>query len=497
MDITQAPPGQDWSFLKTGAKRLLINGEWREAQSGRTFETRNPATDRVIIQVAEGGAADVDAAVVAARQAFNVWRKFKPSQRQDLLLRLADLVDANYRELCTLDTLDMGVPISRPLGNKSRVVGMIRFYAAQSVSIEGRTIENSLSGNFFSCALKEPIGVVGAIIPWNSPMFATLKKIGVALAAGCAIVLKPAEEAPLTSLRIGELCIEAGVPPGVLNIVTGFGETAGARLAAHPDVDKVAFTGSNATGQKIIEASAGNIKKLSLELGGKSPNIVFADADLDKAVPGAAMAVFNNAGQVCYAGTRLFVENSIYDEFVQRVASFGEKMRVGNGLDPDTEMGPLVSAQQLDRVLGYLAQGRAEGASLLSGGSRLTGDEFGDGYFVPPTVFTNVIDNATIAREEIFGPVVAALRFKTVEEVIARANDTVFGLGAGVWTRNLGRAHTVARSIRAGTVWVNAYHMADPAIPFGGYKASGYGREGGTQHIDEYLQTKALILNMD
>jgi aldehyde dehydrogenase (NAD+) len=486
------------SFLDGSIKNLLIDGRWVEARSGRSFETRNPATGELLCRVAEGGAEDIDLAVDAARRAFEgPWRGLKPNERQNLLLRLADLVEQNYQELCILDTLDMGVPIGRSLGNRARVVGSMRYYAAQTMSIHGETIENSLDGEFFTCSLKEPIGVVGAIIPWNSPLFATIKKIGVALAAGCTLVLKPAEEAPLTPLRVGELCLEAGIPPGVVNIVPGYGETAGARLSAHPDVDKVAFTGSHFTGQKIIQASAGNVKSLSMELGGKSPNIVFADANLDKAVPGAAMAVFNNAGQICCAGTRMFVEQSIYDEFVARVAEFGKNMRVGNGLDIETQMGPLVSQEQLTRVTDYLAIGHRGGAQALAGGHRLTDGDYAKGYFVPPTVFSNVTDDMRIAREEIFGPVISAIPFTDFDDVIRRANDTIFGLGAGVWTQDIGKAHKVAKRVRAGTVWVNAYNLMDPAVPFGGYKMSGYGREGGVHHVDEYLQTKALILNTD
>lgn len=484
--------------LKGKTQKLLINGKWVDPADGGSFETSNPANGAVLGRVAEGTAADIDKAVVSARQAFEgPWRKFKPYERQNLLLRLAELVDQNYEELCVLDTLDMGVPIKRTIGNRHRITSTIRYYAAQTVSIHGDTIENSLEGDFFTCSLKEPIGVVGVIIPWNSPLYQTLKKISVATAAGCTIVLKPAEEAPLTPLRLAELCMEAGYPPGVLNVVTGFGENAGARLAAHPDVDKIAFTGSSFTGQKIIQASAGNIKKLSMELGGKSPNIIFADANLDKAVPGAAMAVFNNAGQICCAGTRMFVERPIYDEFVARVAEFGSRMKVGDGLDLATEMGPLVSGEQLERVTGYLKVGKEEGARAVTGGARLTGKGYAEGNFVPPTVFADVNDDMRIAREEIFGPVISAIPFTDLDEVVRRANDTAFGLGGGVWTKNVSKAHKVARAIRSGTVWVNAYNNLDPAVPFGGYKMSGYGREGGMHHVDEYMQTKALILNMD
>jgi aldehyde dehydrogenase (NAD+) len=480
-------------FLDGKPKRMLIDGRWVEAASGKTFETINPSTGQVLATVAEGDSDDIDRAVEAARRAFNgPWSKFKPFERQNLLLKLADLVDKNFEELAALDTLDMGAPITRTLGNRLRAVGMLRYYAGQATSIHGETIENSLPGDYVSFTLKEPVGVVGAIIPWNGPLTATIWKIGPALATGCTVVLKPAEEAPLTSLRLAELCLEAGVPPGVVNVVPGYGETAGAALSAHPDVDKVAFTGSHVTGQKIIQASAGNLKRVSLELGGKSPDIVFADADLDAAVPGASMAVFANSGQICSAGTRLFVEQKIYEEFTAKVAAFSKTLRIGNSSDADTQVGPLVSSEQLDRVTGYLAIGRQEGATPLSGGARLTEGDMASGFFVPPTVFSGVKDEMRIAQEEIFGPVISAIPFTDIEEVIERGNRTSFGLGSGVWTRDVNKAHKLARAIRAGSVWINCYQAMDPAVPFGGYKMSGYGRESGKQHVEEYLNVKAV-----
>ncbi len=480
-------------FLDGKPKRMLIDGRWVEAASGKTFETTNPSTGEVLAAVAEGDSEDIDRAVEAARRAFNgPWGKCKPYERQNLLLKLADLVEEHFDELAALDTLDMGAPISRTKGNRLRVLGMLRYYAGQATSIHGETIENSLPGEYVSFTLKEPIGVVGAIIPWNGPLAATVWKIGPALATGCTVVLKPAEEAPLTSLRLAELCQEAGVPPGVVNVVPGYGETAGAALARHPDVDKVAFTGSHLTGQKIVQASAGNLKRVSLELGGKSPDVVFADADLDAAVPGAGMAVFANSGQICSAGTRLFVERRIYDEFTARVAAYSNTLKVGDGSDPQTQVGPLVSAEQLDRVTGYLAIGRQEGARPLSGGERLTEGDMARGYFVPPTVFADVRDDMRIAQEEIFGPVISAIPFTDIDEVIERANKTSFGLGSGLWTRDLSKAHKLARGIRAGSVWINCYQAMDPAVPFGGYKMSGYGRESGKQHVEEYLNVKAV-----
>ncbi len=485
-------------YLDGKPKRMLIGGKWVEAASGRTFDSINPSTGEVLASVAEGDAEDIDRAVAAARRAFNgPWSKFKPAERQALLLKLADLVDAHFDELAALDTLDYGGPISRTSAGRPRVVGLLRYYAGQATAIHGETIENSLPGSYVSFTLKEPIGVIGGIIPWNGPLGLACGKIGGALATGCTLVLKPAEQTPLVALRIAELCLEAGVPEGVVNVVPGWGETAGAALAAHMDVDKVAFTGSHFTGQEIVKASAGNLKRLQLELGGKSPDVVFADADLDAAVPGAAMAVFNNSGQICSAGTRMFVERKIYEEFSARVAEFGKKLRVGNSADPKTDIGPLVSAEQLDRVTGYLAIGRQEGARVLSGGQQLTDGDLAKGYFVPPTVFADVKDEMRIAREEIFGPVISAIPFNDIDEVIERSNSTHFGLGAGIWTKDVSKAHRLARGIRSGSVWINCYQASDPAVPFGGYKMSGYGRERGKQHVEDHLNVKAVWIKTD
>src|SRR6201991_438724 len=374
MTVMEKGAAKQPAYLDGKTKLMLIDGRWVPAASGKTFESRNPATGELLAHVAEGDKEDIDRAVAAARKAFTgPWSKWKPAERQAVLLKLADLVEQHIEELAALDTYDMGAPISRTRNNRQRAVGMLRYYAGLATSMHGETINNSLPGEIMSFTLKEPVGVVGAIIPWNGPLTATIWKIGPAIATGCTVVLKPAEEAPLTPLRLGELCLEAGAPPGVVNVVPGYGETAGAALSSHPDVDKVAFTGSHVTGQKIVQASAGNLKRVSLELGGKSPDIVFSDADLEAAVPGAGMAVFANSGQICSAGTRLFVERRVYDEFVGRVAEFSRTLRVGDGSDPDTQVGPLVSQEQLSRVTGYLDIRRQEGARPLSGGARLTG----------------------------------------------------------------------------------------------------------------------------
>lgn len=480
------------AFLDGRPKLLLIDGKHVPAVSGRTFKTINPATGKVLAEVAEAAEADIDMAVAAARRAFDgPWSKFKPFDRQAVLLKLADLVDTHFDELAILDTLDMGSPIASTQGRRRRGVALLRYYAGLATSTHGHTIENSQAGEIFSYTLKEPVGVVAAINPWNGPLGLAIWKIAPALAAGCTVVLKPAEQAPLSPLRLGELCLEAGIPPGVVNVVAGFG-AAGAALAAHPGVDKIAFTGSTEVGQHIIRASAGNLKRVSVELGGKSPNIVFADADLDAAVPGAAMAVFANSGQICSAGTRLFVERKIHDEFVERLATFARGLKVGDPLDPKIQLGPLVSDVQLERVTSYLQSGKSQGARAVAGGNRITDAGLAEGYFVAPTVFADVEDNMAIAREEIFGPVISAMPFDSVEEVIRRGNDTVYGLGSGVWTRDINNAQRVSKGLRAGSVWVNCYQAMDPAVPFGGYKMSGYGRESGVEHMEEFLQTKAV-----
>ena len=493
---TISGPSELPRFLDGAPKQLMIGGSWVPAASGRTVPTINPATGEELAQVAEGDTADIDRAVAAARAALaGPWAKFTPADRQAILLRLADLMQSRADEFSLLDTLDMGAPLLRTAGTTKGGIDRLVWYAAQATAIHGDTIEHSMPGQFLSYTRKEPVGVVGAITPWNSPVIATVWKAGPVLATGCTMVLKPAEEAPLTPLLFAELCREAGVPDGVINVVTGAGETAGAALAAHPGVDKVAFTGSHTTGQAIVRASAGNLKRVSLELGGKSPNIVFADADLDAAVPGSAMAVFNNAGQICHAGSRLFVQAPAYEEFLRRFADFGMALRVGDGLKAESQIGPIVSERQLDRVTALIAAGKQAGANVLIGGERLTDAERAGGYFVPPTVFTDVDDQMSIVQEEIFGPVVSVMPFDDVHDVIERANATTFGLASGVWTGSVRTAHLLAETLHAGTVWVNCYSVYDPGVPFGGYKMSGYGKEGGVEQLEEYLNVKTVWIN--
>ena len=475
---------------------IIIDGQARPALSGRTFENRNPANGELVSTLCEGDAGDIDLAVAAARRALDgPWARFTPADRQAVLTRFADLVDAHYDDIVMTDVLDIGMPITRARGRRDLVNRILRFYASLATSIHGETLPHSLGEQFFAYTLKEPVGVVGAIVPWNGPAIAAIWKIAPVVATGCTLVIKPSEDASSSTLRYVELLHEAGLPPGVVNIVTGFGPTAGGALAAHPDVNMLSFTGSEAVGQQIIEGSKVNFKRIALELGGKSPNVVFADCDLDAAIAGASI-VFANTGQVCTAPTRVLVQRPIYDQFVERLSGYAAALRVGNGLDPETQMGPVINARQLERVTGYIGLGMREGARTSIGGQRLTGAGYDEGFFVAPTVFADVGNDMRIAQEEIFGPVACAIPFDTIEEAARIANDTRYGLASGVWTQNVQTAHQMSRAIKAGTVWVNSYGPLDPVIPFGGYKASGVGREQGTQHLDDYLETKSVIMKI-
>lgn len=480
----------------TGNKQLLIGGQWVEPAGGERIEAINPATGEVLCHIAQGSAQDVDRAVAAARRAFEgPWNRFTPHERRKLLLRVHDAILDHFDELALIETLDMGAPLARTRGYKEWLSQLLQFYASQTGA--GAVVETppmSIAPGFTALKQLVPVGVVGGIIPWNGPLMGMWWIYGPALATGCTAVLKPAEDASLSSLRVSELMMEAGVPDGVINVVTGYGKDVGQALAEHPDVDRVAFTGSVGTAQAIVRASAGNLKRLQLELGGKSPDIVFADADLDKAVPGAAMGVFTNTGQVCVAGTRIFVQRAIHDEFVQRMAAFAGTIRIGDGRDPDTQIGPLISRRQLERVMHYVDIGGKE-ARLVHGGGRPDCAPAG-GFFVEPTVFADVRNDMTIAREEIFGPVASVIPFDTMEDALRLANDTPYGLAGGVWTSSLSTAHRVSQGIRSGTVWVNCYGVIDPAVGFGGTKMSGYGWKGGKEHVESFLYPKATYINL-
>jgi aldehyde dehydrogenase (NAD+) len=478
--------------LQTG--KILIDNEWCEAQSGKRFAVFNPATEQQLTEVAEGDAADVHRAVLAARRAFEggPWKKMSARERGRILNRVVLLLEKHKEEFAELETLNNGKPISETRNADLPLsIETFEYYAGLADKIHGDTIP--VNGNFFNYTLREPAGVVGQIIPWNFPLLMAAWKLGPALATGCTVVLKPAEQTPLTALKLGELLIEAGLPAGVVNIVPGYGPTAGAALANHPEVDKIAFTGSTEVGKTVMQIAASNLKRVSLELGGKAPNIVFADSDIDAAVNGAMRGIFFNQGEVCCAGSRLFLEEKIHDEFISKLKNRVEKMIVGNPLDPKTQMGAQVSEEQFKKILSFIETGKKEGVKVVTGGV----PAHPKGYFIKPTILEGVNNRMIVAREEIFGPVVCAIPFKDHNDLKLQANDTVYGLSAGIWTRDIGKAHRLAKEIKAGTIWVNCYNCFDAASPFGGFKQSGFGRELGKYAIELYTQVKSVWVSLE
>ena len=479
-----------------GARRkMFIDGKWVNAASDKTFPVYNPATGEVMAQVVEGDREDINRAVAAARKAFEggAWPRMTASERGRLIWKLADLIEQRAEEFAQLESLDNGKPLAvARVADVPLAVDLFRYMAGWATKIEGNTIP--FSPKYMAYTRREPVGVVGQIIPWNFPLLMAAWKLGPALATGCTVVLKPAEQTPLSALLLAELIADAGFPEGVVNVVPGYGETAGAALAAHPDVDKVAFTGSTEVGKLIVQAAAGNLKKVSLELGGKSPNIVFDDADMQASIPGAASAIFFNHGQCCCAGSRLYVQQDIFEEVVDGIAERAKKIKLGPGFDPETDMGPLVSTEQLNRVCSYLESGFNEGAEAIVGGKKREGA----GYFVEPTVMVKTTPDMKVVREEIFGPVVCAIPFKgdDLDRLVAAANRGEYGLAAAVWTRDISKAHRVAEKLRAGTVWINCYNVFDAALPFGGYKQSGWGREMGHEALEAYTEVKAVCLQL-
>jgi phenylacetaldehyde dehydrogenase len=479
----------------TGTKQMIIDGEHRDAAGGTTFATVDPASGEPLAEVAQAGPEDIDRAVQAARRALEgPWGALPATERSRLLGRLADLLEEHADEMAQIESLDNGKPvIYARAGDLHLAIDQLRYFSGWPTKIAGETLPVGYP-DMLAYTRREPVGVIGAIVPWNFPLTLAMWKVAPALAAGCTVVLKPAEQTPLTALRLGELALEAGIPPGVLNVCPGYGET-GAALVEHPDVDKISFTGSGEVGKLIARSASPTLKQVTLELGGKSPNIILADADIEAAVAGAAAAIFFNSGQVCSAGSRLMVERAVYDEVVSAVVDEAGKLQLGPGLDPKTTLGPLVSDEQLERVTGYLERGVQDGASVACGGQRANG-ELSSGYFVEPTVLTDVPDEATVCREEIFGPVVVAQPFDSLEELASRANATSFGLAAGVWTTDVRKAHKLAAMLQAGTVWINCFNYFDAAAPFGGYKESGYGRDNGRAALEQYLQVKTVWTNL-
>lgn len=478
-------------------KKLFIGGEWVDAASGRSFDTVDPATGRVLTTAAWGQAEDIDRAVKAARKAFEgEWSLWTPAQRQRLLFQISEKIYENAEVFAQLESLDNGKSVAVAQGvDVTWTAELFAYYAGWATKIEGRTIPVSVpwapGTMWHAYTLREPVGVCGGIIPWNFPLVMAAFKIPAALACGNVVVLKPAEQTPLSALYLAEIMAECGLPDGVFNVVTGYGD-AGAALASHMDVDKIAFTGSTEVGKLVVDAAKGNLKKVSLELGGKSPQVVFADADFETAIPGTASGFLFNHGQACTSGSRLLVEDSIFDEFTQGVADVARASKLGHGFDPTAEVGPLIDGEQLNRVTGYIDAGLRAGARALSGGGR----HGSEGFYVEPTVLVDVRDDFSVYREEIFGPVVVATPFNAEQGVRTQANDTPFGLAASVWTKDISKAHRTARQIKAGTVWINAHNAFDSAMPFGGYKQSGWGRELGEGAIDEYTQTKSVNVSI-
>ncbi len=473
--------------------RLFINNEFVEATGGGTFETFNPSTGDVLAKVSAATAADVDRAVKAARAALEKgpWAKMDAADRGRLMFKLADLIEKNAEELAQLESINCGKTIRDSRGDMGGAVNTLRYYAGWADKIEGKTVP--VRGNFLSYTLRQPIGVVGQIIPWNFPLLMLAWKWGPALACGNTIVMKPAEQTPLTALRVAALTQEAGFPAGVINIVNGMGETTGHAMVIHPDIDKIAFTGHVDTAKLIQRNAAETLKRCTYELGGKSPNVVFSDCNMEDAVNGAFHAIYFHTGQCCTAGSRLFVQKKIHQEFVERLAEKAKERKLGDPLDETTEQGPQVSQEQMDKILGYCELGQKQGATLLTGGVR-----YGKkGYFIEPAVFDNVRDDMAIAKDEIFGPVVSVLPFESFDEMIGRANSTYYGLAAAIWTKDIDKAHRYAKEIKAGTVWVNCYHIVDTTTPFGGFKMSGQGRENGEAALDHYTEQKTVTIKLD
>ena len=476
------------------ARGMLIGDEWVEAQSGETMAVEDPATGREIARVPAGGKADIDRAVAAARRSFEsrAWSGMPYDKRAALMWKLSDLILENLDELIHLEVLDNGMPTAFADATIRGAANGLRYYAGMCSQISGRTANVGADLEFHAYSVAEPVGVVGIITPWNGPMATLFTKLAPALAAGCSMVVKPAELTSLTALRAGELILEAGIPAGVVNIVTGIGSVAGAALVENMDVNKVSFTGSTAVGKSLVVAAAGNLKRVTLELGGKSPVFIFDDADLESAIPAAAMGIFANTGQVCFAGSRLYVQDGIHDKVVAGIEAFAKNLKLGSGLDKANHLGPLISARQRERVLSYIESGSAEGAELVTGGGTW-GEQ---GWFIEPTIFTNTTPDMKIVQEEIFGPVLSVMRFDGIDDVRRLGNATSYGLGAGVYTRDVGKAHKAARLLDAGNVWVNCYGRTDKTLPFGGFKQSGWGRENGPEGMDAYLEKKAVYVRL-